>query len=81
MTNLYLLDPLFFLHHAQLDRIWFTWQSRDPTTRVLQLSGKDSNNATELMMLEKLLDVGGLDKQISVAQTLNTRAGVFCYAY
>lgn len=32
-------DPAFYLHHAQLDRIWAIWQSLDPAERQNQLQG------------------------------------------
>lgn len=32
-------DPAFYLHHAQIDRIWSIWQSLDPTNRQYQLQG------------------------------------------
>lgn len=27
-------DPLFFLHHTNLDRLWWNWQQVDPDTRT-----------------------------------------------
>ena len=32
-------DPVFYLHHAQLDRMWSIWQSLDPAERQNQLQG------------------------------------------
>ena len=32
-------DPLFFLHHANLDRIWAIYQSRDPENRMYAQAG------------------------------------------
>lgn len=32
-------DPVFFLHHAMIDRVWAIWQSRDPSTRHYALDG------------------------------------------
>ena len=31
-------DPVFFLHHANLDRLWTEWQSRD-TKRLTAIGG------------------------------------------
>lgn len=33
-------DPLFFLHHANLDRLWWEWQSKN-TSRLTEISGKN----------------------------------------
>ncbi|KAF9872022.1 hypothetical protein CkaCkLH20_10654 [Colletotrichum karsti] len=27
-------DPIFFLHHAQVDRLWWRWQREDPAARL-----------------------------------------------
>ncbi|KAF2788134.1 Di-copper centre-containing protein [Melanomma pulvis-pyrius CBS 109.77] len=35
-------DPLFYLHHAYLDKLWWEWQARDLPARLAQISG---NNA------------------------------------
>jgi tyrosinase len=32
-------DPIFFLHHAQLDRVWSIWQNLDPNRRTYALDG------------------------------------------
>lgn len=32
-------DPMFFLHHANLDRIWSIYQSRDPEKRMYAQAG------------------------------------------
>lgn len=32
-------DPLFYLNHAQVDRIWAIWQAQDPTTRQYAING------------------------------------------
>ncbi|KAG8528341.1 uncharacterized protein KY384_007259 [Bacidia gigantensis] len=32
-------DPLFWFHHAQVDRIWAIWQSADYATREAELDG------------------------------------------
>jgi tyrosinase len=32
-------DPLFWLHHAWIDRLWWTWQKRNLDARVSEISG------------------------------------------
>ena len=41
MVNLKLSpgDPLFYLHHAWLDRMWWKWQSLDRSTRLTAMGG------------------------------------------
>ena len=39
LTASSLLDPLFFLHHANMDRIWWTWESYDRKARTQDITG------------------------------------------
>ncbi|KAI1169727.1 Di-copper centre-containing protein [Nemania sp. FL0916] len=32
-------DPVFYLHHGYLDRVWYEWQSRNLSTRLTEISG------------------------------------------
>ena len=32
-------DPLFYLHHTYLDKLWWTWQQSDLPTRLSDISG------------------------------------------
>lgn len=32
-------DPLFWFHHAQVDRLWSIWQALDFETRELAIAG------------------------------------------
>ncbi|CAI0654038.1 unnamed protein product [Colletotrichum noveboracense] len=32
-------DPLFWLHHCNIDRSWWSWQSRNLTERLHDISG------------------------------------------
>ncbi|KAF7182921.1 hypothetical protein CNMCM7691_002665 [Aspergillus felis] len=33
-------DPAFFLHHAAIDRVFWTWQNQDPTSRTYVVAGQ-----------------------------------------
>lgn len=32
-------EPVFYMHHAQIDRTWWIWQNLDPANRINQYSG------------------------------------------
>lgn len=32
-------DPLFYLHHTWLDKIWWDWQAKDRANRVKDIGG------------------------------------------
>ncbi|KAF2473068.1 Di-copper centre-containing protein [Lindgomyces ingoldianus] len=34
-------EPLFFLHHTNLDRLWWIWQSKNLTTRLTDMGGQN----------------------------------------
>ncbi|KAI3392966.1 hypothetical protein diail_4914, partial [Diaporthe ilicicola] len=34
-------DPLFFLHHANLDRLWWEWQQVNLTSRLTDMTGRN----------------------------------------
>jgi tyrosinase len=42
-------DPVFFLHHAMVDRIWAQWQKRHGVDTYLPRSGYAHNNVGDLM--------------------------------
>lgn len=35
-------DPVFFLHHAFIDMLWWRWQAEDLDTRLTDISGNNS---------------------------------------
>jgi tyrosinase len=41
-------DPLFFLHHTNLDRLWWKWQQANLTTRLSEMSGRSIPPLTSL---------------------------------
>ena len=41
-------DPLFYLHHGMIDKVWWTWQQLDPKTRVESEKGGVSGTGTFL---------------------------------
>lgn len=43
-------DPLFFLHHTWLDRIWAQWQAKDPATRFYEIGGNNTGNLTDALL-------------------------------
>jgi tyrosinase len=43
-------DPVFFLHHANIDRLWAEWQSRRGIHTYLPTSGVPGNNVDDMMM-------------------------------
>ncbi|KAK2781222.1 hypothetical protein FQN52_001725 [Onygenales sp. PD_12] len=77
-------DPAFFLHHAQIDRLWSIWQWLDIKERRDQFYGTltfanipPSRNGT----LDDLLEFGRLAPPIPLREVMGTTGGPFCYFY
>lgn len=75
-------DPIFFLHHAQLDHIWWQWQQQQPESRLGAYSGRHMVNSTdENASLQDVLMFGGLVENVPVWHAMDTENGKLCYRY
>ncbi|KAK4670793.1 hypothetical protein QC764_603730 [Podospora pseudoanserina] len=83
-------EPAFYLHHAQIDRVWWIWQNLHPETRTNAIGGTitlnnfpPSRNGT----LDDLLDLGvagpaaGVLEIRDVMSTIGIGGGPLCYIY
>ena len=80
-------DPYFFLHHAMIDRVYWTWQNQDVGPRTFgnnSLSGTitlnnspPSRNTTK----DDVIDLGVNAAPVRIADTFSTLGGPFCYIY
>ena len=80
-------DPLFYLHHGMIDRVWWIWQllDREPRTGAEGLSGTGtflneppSANTT----LDTVIDLGYAGgAPLPMRDLMSTTDGPFCYIY
>ncbi|KAI5803488.1 hypothetical protein DFH27DRAFT_50436 [Peziza echinospora] len=77
-------EPIFYLHHANLDRVWWKWQSAKPSVRLTEIGGPvnmmnmpPGANVT----LSYPLNLGRLAPQITVADVMDISKGKMCYKY
>ncbi|KAK0649934.1 hypothetical protein B0T16DRAFT_492448 [Cercophora newfieldiana] len=77
-------DPVFWLHHAQVDRLWTIWQNQNPAVRTSQVWGTQtagnfppSDNAT----LDTQITFGVIAPPIKIRDAVSTIDGDFCYIY
>ncbi|KAM7193255.1 hypothetical protein V8F33_007955 [Rhypophila sp. PSN 637] len=72
-------DPIFFLHHAMVDKVWWQWQQRDPQNRTFAYKGvrNDGQNAT----LADVMPMLGLAADGVVRDYMDTKGGALCYVY
>ncbi|KAJ3169358.1 hypothetical protein HK101_011487 [Irineochytrium annulatum] len=82
-------DPIFYLHHANVDRIWYIWQQQNPSL-ALQYQGSleqrsDANDASLTDPLFASTDLpGGTIFPVGMTvrdAMLANGGGWFCYTY
>ncbi|KAL0570309.1 hypothetical protein V5O48_011660 [Marasmius crinis-equi] len=74
-------DPMFFMHHANIDRIWAQWQGNN-AARLNDYSGFNDARRTQPASIDDALPVLNLiDARPRVRDYMNTRAGNMCYVY
>ncbi|KAM5353432.1 hypothetical protein ACJ41O_000082 [Fusarium nematophilum] len=77
-------DPIFFLHHAQVDRLWWRWQQADLSAREFDYTGDEASlNSTSRVpaSLDDVLLMGGLAEDIRVRDIMDTTTLRLCYKY
>ncbi|EAU83732.2 hypothetical protein CC1G_05636 [Coprinopsis cinerea okayama7 len=75
-------DPLFYLHHGNLDRIWWKWQMADPKNRLYAISGPADWPATgRNVTLDLELPYATVGEPIAVREVMDTQAYPGCFTY
>lgn len=82
-------DPIFYLHHANVDRLWWVWQQRDPAERLYQIRGPaedfrfehEEGHGHSKASVEDIMPMGGLADDTKMKSVMDTRAGFLCYEY
>ncbi|KAH6648129.1 monooxygenase [Truncatella angustata] len=74
-------EPLFFLHHANVDRAWAKWQGRN-ATRLADYTGYKDTDKTVPASITDAMPVLELGNTLPVVQDyMDTQAGPLCYTY
>ncbi|CUA78326.1 hypothetical protein RSOLAG22IIIB_13082 [Rhizoctonia solani] len=83
-------DPLFYLHHANLDRIWARWQNANPENKNAFGGGltQDLANydmypvgAAPMAQLSDELPTVGFTRPVTVSEVFETSNDYLCYVY
>ncbi|KAH8602017.1 hypothetical protein B0O99DRAFT_680168 [Bisporella sp. PMI_857] len=72
-------DPVFFLHHAQVDRLWWLWQQEDPGNRINDYAGLTSTGGQA--SLTDLMPMANLADDRAVGDFMSTLSADLCYTY
>ncbi|KAI4669253.1 uncharacterized protein J4E92_001013 [Alternaria infectoria] len=77
-------DPYFYFHHAQIDRVWWSWQNVNPAERTNAIYGTIAlgDPTAPATKLTDSMDLGyAYPGNITVADAMSTMGGPFCYTY
>ena len=73
-------DPVFILHHTQLDRLWWRWQQTHPSNQMAY-SGPASHGSESAASLNDMLPMSALAKSVKVRELMSTESDMLCYRY
>ena len=81
-------EPLFWLHHSQLDRLWWLWQ-KERDERIGEYGGHRFRHSIEAATLDDKVEVGGvLGRDVMVRDLVSVDRGceghdngLLCYSY
>ena len=74
-------DPVFFLHHSQLDRLWWIWQHADASRKDAYNGPVSSSSNDTAARLSDTLSLGDLAPEVNVGDIIDTEGAVLCYRY
>ncbi|CEL51521.1 hypothetical protein RSOLAG1IB_00056 [Rhizoctonia solani AG-1 IB] len=83
-------EPMFHLHHGNVDRLWWLWQEKSSANKYAFQGGSIQNTSSlnefpngQAPWLNKtaVLPGGGLWPDYTVEQTFDTRSWPWCYVY
>ncbi|KAH7065797.1 monooxygenase [Paraphoma chrysanthemicola] len=76
-------DPLFYLHHGNLDRVFWLWQQKDLVRRLNEVGGpvEPFDYGGKNVTLDFKVNMGRLAGNATLRELLNTRGGTLCYTY
>jgi tyrosinase len=77
-------DPYFYFHHAQIDRVWWSWQNLNPANRTNAIYGTIAlgDPTAPATKLTDTMTLGhAYPGNITVGDAMSTMGGPFCYTY
>ncbi|KAJ7815274.1 hypothetical protein B0H14DRAFT_2848064 [Mycena olivaceomarginata] len=75
-------DPVFYLHHANLDRIWWLWQQQDRKNRLFAISGRSNVDPPFVNVTLRFgLKMSNLAPLVPIRAVMDTESWPLCYKY
>lgn len=75
-----LLDPIFYLHHGQIDRLWAIWQKAAPGHGT-DYAGYYTLNTDAPARKDDIIPSKDLARNVTVADILDIEGDILCYQY
>lgn len=87
-------DPVFFLHHAMIDKIWYDWQHRDSCNKnafgggsvsfqvnTTQTYAEYPTGSPPWLNTSSVIPSDGMWEETKVSDVMDTVGGKLCYIY
>ncbi|KAF7349069.1 Di-copper centre-containing protein [Mycena venus] len=86
-------EPLFWLHHGMVDKMWFDWQNKHPSNKKAFFGGSVQaldnstyyhefpNGAGPFYNISSTMPSDGLFPPPKISDVLSTTDGMLCYVY
>lgn len=86
-------DPMFYMHHNYIDRVWWKWQTANASSRLTDMSGNAWNMTTLAVnnvvlpasewntTLDYTLAVADVIPSVPISEVMNAQGGYLCYEY
>ncbi|KAJ7705510.1 monooxygenase [Mycena rosella] len=75
-------DPIFYLHHAFLDKLWWDWVGMNFSFRLDEMSGRSTRDPPYVnVTLNFELDMLMLAPTVTIREVMDIRNPLLCYIY
>jgi len=86
-------DPLFFMHHAMVDKVWYDWQNEHPSNfwsyhggsvqafENFESYSQAPNGEWPYLNLNSKIPADGMFEEYTIFDVLDTTGGKLCYVY
>ncbi|KAJ7489295.1 hypothetical protein FB451DRAFT_686309 [Mycena latifolia] len=75
-------DPIFYLHHAFLDKLWSQWVGMNFSSRLEDMSGRSTVHPPYVnVTLDFELDMRMLAPTVTIREVMDIRNDLLCYTY
>ncbi|TEB22149.1 Di-copper centre-containing protein [Coprinellus micaceus] len=74
-------EPLFFLSHMNLDRMWWHWQWRDYRKRLYYIDGPSTVNGTDNVTLDFVMDFPRISSNVTIRDVMDLTKEPNCYTF